>query len=163
MTELLHSTHVWYAISFVLFAVFAIAMGRKKVAQMLDDRIESIKNELGTAESLRVEAQELLAGYQKKHVAAMKDAETIIEQAKEQAANITQQADADLEATLKRREAQLEDKIKRLEENAVHEIQAQAAELAIAATEKLIRDNVDKNVDSALVKDTISSISQKLH
>ena len=56
----------WVLISFVIFAIGFWKFGLKLLLGKLDGRIEDIRKEIETAESLRVEAQELLAQYQRK-------------------------------------------------------------------------------------------------
>ena len=51
----------WVLISFVIFAIGFWKLGLKQMLGKLDRRIEEIRKEIETAESLRVEAQELLA------------------------------------------------------------------------------------------------------
>ena len=46
MSELLHDTHAWYALSFVIFVIGAIRFGKKPILEKLDRRIEEIRNEL---------------------------------------------------------------------------------------------------------------------
>ena len=75
MMEFLSDTGSWVLISFLIFAFLAYTKGKAAFLNMLDSRIEAIKNEIETAESLRVEAQELLAQYQRKQRDAAKEAE----------------------------------------------------------------------------------------
>ena len=161
--EYLLDTGIWLVGSFVtfMFVVWKLAAG--KIAAMLDSRIADIKEELETAENLRIEAQELLAQYQRKHRDAMKDSEDIIANAKAQAKDIQKQAEADLKATMKRREDQLAQRLTRMEESAIAEIQSYATDLAMNAATQIITDKLDKKTSEGLVKKSIADISEKLH
>ncbi len=164
MLDLLaHDTGIWVLFSFVLFAAFAFKLGRKSIIDGLDSRINEIKTEIETAERLRVEAQELLAQYQRKQRDAEKEADDILKNAKMQAKEITKTAETDLSALMERREVQLGERLKRLEENAIAEIQNHAADLAVAATTEMIVQTLDEKTNAKLNEETINSLSKHLN
>ena len=160
---LAHDTNVWVTISFVVFALLAFKLGRKSILAGLDSKIEAIRTEIQTAESLRVEAQELLAQYQRKQRDAEQEAAQIVAQAKAHAKRIQEAAEAELVDTMARREAQLEGRLKRIEENAMAEIQAHAAELAVAATSEIIARTLDDKTAQGLGDKSVASISKHLN
>lgn len=160
---LAHDTGAWVALSFILFALIAFKLGRKSVVGALDARINEVKQEIETAERLRVEAQELLAQYQRKQRDTEKEAKDIISRAKKQAEIMAKASEADLEETMTRREAQLTDRLKRLEENAIAEIRNHAADIAMAATTEVIAQTLDEKTNSDLNNQTISNLSKNLN
>lgn len=160
----LADTHNWVLISTIVFAYFFLKFAKNLIVGALDARTERIRNELAEAERLRTEAQELLAQYQRKHRDAMKDAEEIIEHARETAARLTEEAKEDLETTMKRREAALEEKISRAEASAMQEIRERASVLAIEAAEKLILEKLSqKDGHAKLIDESISQMDGKFH
>jgi F-type H+-transporting ATPase subunit b len=164
MLELLaHDTHIWVAISFIIFVFIAFKLGRKSIVDGLDGRINEIKEEIETAERLRVEAQELLAQYQRKRRDAEKEAKDILKKAKVQAKELTKSADKELTELMERREGQLTERLRRLEENAIVEIQGHAADLAVAATTEMIIQTLDEKTNTKLNEDTINSLSKHLN
>ena len=163
MPEFLLDTNVWVTISFVLFLVFAIKAGKDKVLALLDDRIADIKKEIETAENLRVEAQELLALYQRKQRDAAKDAEEIVSNAKTHAEEIKKQAEKDLEALMARREEQLKERLERMEENAIREIRNYAADLALQATYEIVAEKMTAKTNEKLIDDSIKNIKENIH
>jgi len=86
----------WLAISFVIFMVILVKKGKGAFLSLLDSRIENIRTEIETAENLRVEAQELLAQYQRKHRDAVKESEQILADAEKRAADMIKSADEEL-------------------------------------------------------------------
>ncbi len=163
LTALLENGYTWYTFSFLIFAFIIVKFGGPFIISALDGRIAQIKNDLSEAESLRVEAQEMLAQYQRKHRDAVQESEKILESARANAAQFKIKAEADLEEIIKRREAQLEDRLKRMEQNAVNEIQSYAAELAINAASQIIIDNLDKKTNTKLIEDSIGNIQTSIH
>ena len=153
----------WYLVSFLVFVGIAWRFGKDAVVNMLDGKIEEIKKEISTAESLRVEAQEMLAQYQRKQRDAMKDAEKIINDAKEQAKEMQKLSEKNLEDVIKRREKQLQERIQRMEQNAINEIQAYAAELSIRAAVEIITEKLDKKAGEKLIDQSIKDVSGNIH
>ena len=160
--ELLQSTDFWYFVSFAIFFGVVAKLAGGKIGAMLDQKIESIQNDIKNAENLRVEAQELLAQYQRKQRDADKEAETILEQAKERAEQIRKKAESDLDEVIERKEAQLSERLKRMEENAKAEIRDYAADLALTATREIIAQSMDKKVNDDLCADAIEQLPANL-
>lgn len=164
MLELLaHDTNVWVLISFIVFAFFAFKLGRASVTGALDKKIDAIRTEIQTAESLRIEAQELLAQYQRKQRDAEKEAAQIVASAKEHARRIQETAEAELVETMARREAQLADRLKRIEQNAMADIQSHAAELAVSATTEIIARTLDEKTAKTLADTSVQSVAKHLN
>lgn len=159
----LNTVYIWYVVSFSMFAAIVWKYGKPALLSYIDNRIEAIREEINTAESLRTEAHELLAQYQRKHRDAVQEAEGIITTAKKHAEEIKVQAEADIEQTIARREKQLQERISRMEANAIDEIKKHTANLAIEATAEIIADKLDKKANQALVDQSIQAIGQKLH
>lgn len=152
----------WVLISFCLFLFMFFRLGRGPILAKLDARIGEIRKEISAAETLRIEAQELLAQYQRKQRDAAKEARTIIETARSHAVQITRQAEAELSESLKRREQQLEDRLRRIKENAATEIRAYAAELAVKATREIIAEKMDEKTSARLVDASIKQVAEQL-
>lgn len=157
------SPEFWVAIAFVIFVA---ALARKLLAMVraaLDARSARIESELDEARRLREDAQDLLASYQHRQREAVKEAEGILAQAREDAETIRTNAGAELQAALARRREQALDKIARAEAVAVQEVRAAAADLAFRATRRLIGETMDAGRDAKLVAETLDTIAKKLH
>ncbi len=161
--EFLQDTNVWYLFSFIAFIALVWKLGKDAILQKLDGRILEIKKEIETAENLRIEAQELLAQYQRKHRDAMKDAEQIIDDAKASAKESTKHAEAELAKTVERREKQLADRLERMQASAVQEIQAYAADLAMNAATEIITEKLDKKTSENLLQQSIKDVAKQIH
>ncbi len=163
MSGLLHSAEFWVFIAFLIL----VGAGFKKVSAALtgglDARAARIKSHLDEAEKLREDAQSLLAEYQRKQHAAADEAAGIVAQAKAEAERIREQAQADLEQALKRREQQALEKIAQAEADALSAVRNQAVDLAMAASRRLLADNLDEAKAARLVEEGIKDLSDKLH
>ncbi|MFV3127916.1 F0F1 ATP synthase subunit B [Niveispirillum sp. KHB5.9] len=153
----------WYAVAFIIFIVVVAKLAGKSILGGLDERSRRIAGELEQAQKLREDAQAALAQFQRKQRDALKEAEAIVAQAREEAARIRANAASDLEATLKRRVQQAEDKIAQAEAQALQQVRDLAVDIAVQATEKLLVENVDEARNSALVDAAIQELPAKLH
>ena len=153
----------WVFIAVVLFLLALLYFGiHKKIAGALDARSDAIKNELDEARRLREEAQALLASYQRKQKEAETQAEEIVKQARSDAENMASQARKDLAERLERRAAQAEAKIANAEAQAMGEVKAKAADLAMDTAEKIIRTKLNAADKSKLIQDGIAQMGATL-
>ena len=158
------SPDFWVLISFLMFIgllVYFKVPGM--IVGLLDKRAADIAAELDEARRLREEAQQLLASYQRKQRDAMKEAEDIVAQAKVEAENLAKEIRANMELQVERRTKLAEDKIAQAESQALSEVRATAAEVAIGAARKVIADKVTATEDEKLVERSIADLASKLH
>lgn len=161
MMDLFHDTGIWLTLSFSIFLLILWKTGKSAILSGLDKRIEDIRQELETSENLRIEAQELLAQYQRKHRDAMKESQDIIATAEQRAAEIRKKAEADLDDLVKRREQQLQERLSRMKETVEQDVRQYASEVVIKATEELIAQNIKKKDHTALIDQAIKSVANK--
>lgn len=153
----------WLAIAFAAFIILLAKPLGGKIGAALDTRSKLIEREIEEAAKLRDEAQTLLANYQRKSRDALKEAEGIIANAEAEARRIREDAAAELEASLKRREQLAMEKIAQAEARAVEDVRNAAVDVALAATRKLIEQNLDADKSKALVEDAIKDLPKRLH
>lgn len=161
--EILQDSNVWFSFSFIIFIFVFYKFAIPVVVKALDQRIEEIKRDLEESENLRIEAQEMLAQYQRKQRDALKESEKIIEKAKENAKNYKKNIEAELEASMKRREEKLEKRIERMKQDAIDDIQRYAAKLSMDAAQKIIIDELDTKTAKNLINQSIGNIEQNIH
>jgi F-type H+-transporting ATPase subunit b len=149
----------WVFISFVIFAGLFFKFGWASVLAKLDGRISEIRAELATAETLRADAEKMLAEYQQKHRDAMKEAAEIANRAKAQSEAMAVKAEADLRETIARREKQLTERLARIEASAEAEMRKATAAIAMAASEALIKKSLDAKGQAALADKAIAGLS----
>lgn len=134
------SSEFWVLVPVLLFlALVAWKGGFKALGSGLDKRADAIRDELDEARRLREEAQTLLASYQRQQAEAEELAEDIVERARRDAEAMAIKARSDLAERLERRAAQAEAKIASAEAQALADVKARAADLAVDTAEALIR------------------------
>ncbi|ODT70554.1 MAG: ATP F0F1 synthase subunit B [Pelagibacterium sp. SCN 63-23] len=147
----------------ILFIGVLIGVGVPRViGGMLDKQIKKIETELSEAKRLREEAAALLVEYEQKRVAAEQEAEAIVVAAKEEAARLTVEAQASLADLVARRTKAVEDKIAQAEAQAIAEVRARSADIAIEAARVVLSDEMSKN-GGKVVDAAIADVSSKLN
>ena len=154
----------WALVSLVLF--FAVVIYMKVPGTLgsgLDKRATTIRNELEQAKKLRQEAEALLQEYQRKAKSAETEAAGIIEQAKREAVALAAEGKRRIEEYVESRTRLAETKIAQAEQQALQEVRALSADLAVAAAEKLLGERVQGEGGTALVARSIADVKTKLN
>ena len=150
-------------VALVIFVAMAIYFGvHRIVAKMLDAQIKKIADDLAEAKKLREEAAALLVEYEQKRVAAEAEAEGIIAAAKEEATRLTAEAQASLNDLVTRRTKAVEDKIAQAEAQAVAEVRARSADVAIEAARLVLTDEMNRK-GGDVVNKAIADVGSRLN
>lgn len=154
----------WVFVAVLIF-IFALAYYGvfKKMGAALDARAKKIENELEEAKRLREEAQALLASYQRQQKEAEAQAEHIIKQAKHDAEVMAAKARTDLQERLERRAALAEAKIATAEAQAMKDVQARAVDIAIEASQDILRHDLSASEQTNLVAKGIKELRRSVN
>jgi F-type H+-transporting ATPase subunit b len=147
---------------FVFIAVVLYLKVPGAVTGLLDKRIGKIEEDLNEAERLRAEAKALLDSYARKRQEAEKEAEGIVLAAREEAFRLTADASTALDTLIARRTKAVEDKIAQAEAQAVAEVRARSADLAVEAARVLLTQQMASK-GSSLVEQSIRDVAAKLN
>jgi F-type H+-transporting ATPase subunit b len=154
----------WVLISFLLFMGILVWKGvPAMIGKSLDQRAAAIRNELDEARRLREEAQQLLADYQRKTREAEDEARTIVEAAKHEAEVLAAETRKALAEQVERRTKAAEDKIARAEAQALSDVRAAAVDLAVKASESILKTKLAGEAGAALVDSAIRDLKGKLN
>ena len=162
--EMIKEPEFWVAVAFVLFVAVILYVGaHKKMTEALDHRSARIKAELDEARRLRAEAGKLLAEYQRKQSEAEREAEVIVADAKAEAKRVAAEARVKMEEFVARRTKLAEAKIGQAEAQALADVRAAAADAAVSAAEKILRDSAKGPVADNLIAQGIADVKAKLN
>ncbi|MEQ8509359.1 MAG: F0F1 ATP synthase subunit B [Rhodospirillaceae bacterium] len=153
----------WVGLAFVLVVGYLARPIARSVSASLDGRADKIRTQIEDARKLREEAQALLAEYQRKQRDALSEAESIVAQAKEEANRMKVQAEKDLEHSIARRQSQALERIAQSEAQAIASVRNTAVDVAVAAAEKLITDQMNADRQAALVDQSIKDLPGRLN
>ena len=135
----------------------------RRWSSALDHRSARIKAELDEARRLRDEAEKLLAEYQRKQGEAEREAEAIVADARAEAERVAAEARVKMEEFVARRTKLAEVKIGQAEAQALADVRAAAADAAVSAAEKILRDTAKGPVADNLVAQGIADVKAKLN
>jgi F-type H+-transporting ATPase subunit b len=156
--------NTFYAtVALVIFVAITLYFGIPKIiGKMLDGQIKKIADDLAEAKKLREEAAALLIEYEQKRVAAESEAEGIIAAAKEEATRLTAAAQVSLADLITRRTKSVEDKIAQAEAQAVAEVRARSADVAIEAARLVLTDEMNRK-GGQVVDNAIADVGNRLN
>ncbi len=162
--DMIKEPEFWVAVAFVLFVGVLIYVGvHKKLIEALDHRSNRIQAELDEARRLRDEAGKLLAEYQRKQREAEREAEAIIADARAEAGRVAAEARVKMEEFIARRTKLAESKIAQAEAQALADVRAAAADAAVSAAEKILRDTAKGKIADDLIIQGIAAAKAKLN
>jgi F-type H+-transporting ATPase subunit b len=160
MGDLLQDTNFWVLVSFVVFLALFFRYGLDSIINMLDQRSQKIRDELDEAEQLRIEAQEMLANYKRKQQNAEEEADRILAEAKDKAKRLVDQAEKELEQAIEKQKKQAEDRIKSAEQKALLDIRREVSDIAIKASEDILKSRLNRIDHDPLVNQSIDQIDE---
>jgi len=154
----------WVGVAFFVFVALLGYLGaHRMILASLDQRRDKIKSELDEARRLREDAEKLLAEYRRRQRDAESEAQTIIRNAQAEAERIADEAHARLEELIARRTAIAQTKIAQAEAQALADVRAAAADAAVTAAEKILRQTAKGKVADDLIAKGIEDVKAKLH
>ena len=151
---------IWGSAAFLLVAVGLMKFGFPAVKKGIAGREEKIRGDLASAESSMQEAANKSAEFDAKMADAKNEAAKIIDEAKEQALLVK----ADLIKKAESEAASIREKAnndaKSTASRAMDDIQNQVASLSVDLAEKLVKKNLDRDTQIALVNSYIEELSK---
>jgi F-type H+-transporting ATPase subunit b len=161
--ELLTDAHFWVGIAFVVFLAILVMAGVHKFAwKALGDAGEKVRAQLDEANTLREEAQALLARIQADREASEKLATEIMANAQDQAKRMQAEAQERLAEQIERRGQLAERRIATAEAQAAAEVKAAAGELAAQMAEAVLTARIAGAKTDPLIDAAIGQMAGKL-
>ena len=162
MEHLLENPETWVLVAFLIFIALVTKKAYMVITVALDARATRIREGLDDAARLREEAQSLLAQYQRQQRGADSEIEAMLERARRDSALMLEAARTRLAAQLLQREKQTTQNIARAEAQMVDEVRAAASEMAMAAIEYMIIQNLNQSRATKLIDDSIGDLGMRL-
>jgi F-type H+-transporting ATPase subunit b len=149
---------VWTLVLFALSMIVLWKLAFPRISEALNRRQTAIEDSIDAAERTRREADELLADYRERLAEARKQAEEIVQRAR-QAADVHER-DATAEAKA-RREQLMEQTRREIEaetRRAIDQIRREVADLTVTATEKVTRKVLDEEDQRRLIEEALAEL-----
>lgn len=153
----------WLLVALVILVVMLWRQIQTKVLPALDARAAKIRADLDEAQRLHEEAKALLAKYQRQLHEGEKLAAEIVRRAEVEQQRLEARMKADYEALVARRSQQAEERIQQEETRALARVRAAAAELAVAATRRVLTERIGAEEGKAILARSLEEVRIKLH
>ena len=156
----------WVSISFFIFlGVLIYFKIPQKVINALNESIDSIKNEVDNAESLKEESKNILDEYEKKISNAKNEVKEMVEAAAEEADKAVLKTNEEFHVQMENRKKNTEDRIKQMKNQALRDIKNASVKISIQAVEVLLKNSLDKNklnkIFNSSIEETKSALKRK--
>ena len=161
--SLLTDPRTWVTAAFLTFVLLDYKKIAALIANGLDNRTARIKSELDEARRLREEAEAVLAEYKQKQAEYLKEAEQMLESAKNDAQQLRAYAETELKASLDARMKQAVERIAQEEASAINDVRDHVVDIALAAARNIISDQVGTMSQEELIKLALADIERKVH
>ncbi len=142
---------VWLAISFVILYLLLARLALPRIGDAIEARQDRIAHDLDAAATLKTEAEAVLRAYERTMAEARSKAQSEIARAAEQCAQESAVRQAELDGRIATQLAEAEQGIAAARGAALASVDTLAAEIAHAATERLIGGTLDEAAVAAAV------------
>ena len=152
---------IWTWIAFILVLIVLGKSTWKIIIKGLNARAEKIQDDLKEAEKIRETAKKSLAAYREQIDNAKSEANSIIENARVEAGRVRETiiSAAREEAEANKNKIMLE--IDREKEEVTNDMRKQAVDIAVVMAEKILKRNITKEDNQALIDEFISNVEKE--
>jgi len=157
----LDNTNLVVLIAFLAFiAILLYLKVPAKITALLDNRQQSIKDEIDGATSILEESKSLLADLERQHKFNIAKAETILSDAEIEAKRFLTDSKKEIRMAIERKIKLAEEQIKASEELVIKSIKDRAIDKAFLTTESQLRELPKSGLNKTLLEDTLASLDQ---
>jgi F-type H+-transporting ATPase subunit b len=150
---------VWGTFSFVILFILLWKFAFPSLKKSLAARTERIRDSLGAADKAKDDAESILAEYQRQLADAKGESNRIIEEARATADALRRDLIAKAETDAAEVRARATADIDAAKDRAMSELRTQLTSLTIELAEKVVRRNIDRATNTALIEEYITSIT----
>ena len=156
----------WVAISFFIFlGVLIYYKIPQKINTILNDSINTIKNEVDNAESLKEESKNILSEYEKKISNAKNEIKKMIDAANEETDRSVLKSNEEFHIQMENRKKNTDEQIKQMKNQALKDIKNASVKISIQSVEILLKNSLDKSklskIFTSSIEETKSALKRK--
>lgn len=155
ITKLEKGLMFWSLVTFLIVFVILSKTAWKPLIEGLQNRENTIRNNIEDAEKKQNEAAEKLKQYEEKLAKAEDEVKEIIDSARVNAERIKKDTIAEANKECESIRARAENDIKLAKQQAIEEVFKTAADISIAISTKLIKETLDDKKQAEIIEDTL--------
>ena len=148
----------WSLISFAIFLFLLWKFAFPPILKALEDRQARIREDLKSAEDLKIEAEKMRQDFETQSKTAHEKASTIINLAQEEARKISEKTISDTQAKCRQLQRDAEHEILTTRNKLLKEIREYISVLTIASTEKILHRSLNDDDRARLVEESIDEV-----
>ena len=160
--EVFHSLIFWSLVSFALLFFLLKRFAFPPILEVLEERENKIRSEIGDAEKLRQEAEELKADLGRELKDAHEKANTIIQMAGDESKKIQEKSIRETQAKVRQMQNDAEQEIQITRNKLLNEIRSYTAVLTIASTEKVLKKSLNDEDKNRLIDESIEEVLREM-
>ncbi|MFQ5702240.1 MAG: F0F1 ATP synthase subunit B [Acidobacteriota bacterium] len=149
---------IWTIVTFTVLLILLRAVAWKPILGILDQREKVIRDSLEQARKAKEEAESLMARHREMLGKARQEVASLIEKGQRDAeqcrAEILERARREAEE----RARQFAEELERQKNAAIREIRAEAVDLVVAASSRIVRASLDDEKHRALISDYLDDL-----
>ena len=150
----------WTVITFVVLLVILKKFAWKPILTALDQRENAIRESLEKAEKAKLDAQNVLEQNQASLSRAEEESKKIVEQSRQYAEKLKEQILQDSRDQARKIINEASNEIERKKDAALDELKTQVADIAIKAAEKILKENLNEEMQKKIVNKYIGEITK---
>ena len=160
--EVFSSLIFWSLISFAILFFLLKRFAFPPILEVLEERENKIRSEIGDAEKLRQEAEELKADLGKELKNAHEKAQTIIQMAGDESKKLQEKSIQETQSKVRQMQNDAEQEIQITRNKLLNEIRSYTAILTMASTEKVLRRSLSDDDKKRLIDESIDEVLREM-
>lgn len=152
---------VWGLFSFIILFVLMYLFAFPAVRKAMEARTERIRQSLDAADKAKTDAQGVLDDYRHQLSEVKEESNRIIEEARATAESLRRDLMAKAEAEAAEVRTRATEDINAAKDRAMAELRTQLTQLTIDLAERVVKRNIDRDVNAALIDEYITSIGSR--
>jgi F-type H+-transporting ATPase subunit b len=157
----LDNTNLVVLIAFLAFiAILLYLKVPAKITELLDNRQQSIRDEIDSATSILAESKSLLADLEREHKLNIAKAETILSDAEIEAKKFLTDSKKEIRMAIERKIKLAEEQIKASEELVIKSIKDRAIDKAFLIAESQLKELPKSKLNQTILEDSLASLDQ---
>jgi F-type H+-transporting ATPase subunit b len=149
---------IWGSIAFLVLLGLMWKFALPQVQNMMEAREQRIRGDLERAEAAKTESEQVLEQYRAQLAEARTEASRILEEARQAADQMRRDLIARAEADAAEVRARAQQDIELATQRAQRELQDRVANLAIDLAEVIVKHNLDRDAQQALIENYINQV-----